>query len=269
MSRKENIVISRHGLISLALLFTALVLFHASAQGSRSASPPQKIEPGQAVVLHVWPQGLFVAFEGKAGETITLHVTSKTQEGGFDPFVRLLDPAGKEEASDDDSGGQGNCLIKDHALKKDGEYHVFIGADDNKEGEVEILLGAGFRAGAEAAAPISSPLPPPDLPERLTPDRAVTRAIWKNDLLFFFEGKAGEVITVRVTSKTRGLDPHVALLDPEAKKEATDDDSGGQGNSLIKNHALKRSGRYTVSVGTAQSDKGNVEVLLKKAKAAR
>jgi hypothetical protein len=130
----------RHGLIGLTILFAVLVLFHSSAQGSRSASPPETIEFGKPVLRHVWPKGLSVTFEGKAGEVITLEVTSKTATGGFDPFIRLLDPTGKKEASDDDSGGRGNCLIKDHALKKDGHYHVFIGGEDNKEGEVEVLL---------------------------------------------------------------------------------------------------------------------------------
>lgn len=95
---------------------------------------------GEVADRNVWPTGLSLSFEGKAGDVITLTVTSKTTTGGFDPFVRLLDPAEKEETSDDDSGGQGNCLIKDHALKKNGQYHVFIAGEDNKEGEVEILL---------------------------------------------------------------------------------------------------------------------------------
>jgi hypothetical protein len=130
----------RRGLLGLTLLWSALALFDSGAQASRGASPPEIIEFDQAVVRHVWPKGLTVAFEGKAGAVITLAVTSKTATGGFDPFVRLLDPAGKEEAFDDDSGGNGNCLIKDHALKENGTYRIFIGADDKQEGEVEILL---------------------------------------------------------------------------------------------------------------------------------
>lgn len=135
----------RRRLLGLTLLTSALALFDSSAQGSRSASPPEIIEFDQAVVRHVWPKGLTVAFEGKAGAVITLTVTSKTATGGFDPFVRLLDPTGKKEASDDDSGGQGNCLLKDHALKKDGQYRVFIGGEDRKEGEVEILISSSAR----------------------------------------------------------------------------------------------------------------------------
>jgi len=176
-------------LIGLTLLFVAM--FHSSAQGSRSASPPEKIEPGQAVVLHVWPKGLSLAFQGKAGQNLP-----------------------------------------------------------------------------EMAAPSLLPppqLPPPSLPERLSFDRAVTCAVWKTDVLFIFAGKAGEAITISVKSKTPGLDPHVVLFDSEKNKEASDDDGGGHGDSLIKNHVLKRSGLYTLSVGTAGGNQGKVEVLLKKA----
>ncbi len=74
------------------------------------------------------------------------------------------------------------------------------------------------------------------------------------------------MVTLRVTGKTPGLDPHVALFDPDYDKEAFDDDSGGHGNSLLKNHTLKRNGRYTVVVGVAENDEGKVEILLKKTK---
>lgn len=100
--------------------------------------------------------------------------------------------------------------------------------------------------------------------EDLEPGQAITRRIWK-DTRFVFEGKAGEVVTLKVTAKTPGIDPHVTLLDPDHIKEAFDDDSGGHGNSLIQDHALKQSGRYTVVVGLAGSDAGEVEILLEKA----
>jgi hypothetical protein len=111
------------------------------------------------------------------------------------------------------------------------------------------------------------PNPPANLPETLVPGKVVLRTVWEEDVFFSFEGKAGEVITISVTSKTPGLDPHMALLDSEKTEEASDDDSGGHGDSLLKNHVLKKSGRYTVSVGAAQGEKGRVEVLLKKMKA--
>lgn len=116
------------------------------------------------------------------------------------------------------------------------------------------LLATGFVAACSA---------PPRPPEELNPGHAITRKIWR-DSRFTFEGKTGEVVTLKVTGKTPGVDPRVTLLDPEHIKEAFDDDSGGNGNSLIKDHALKRSGRYTVVVGLAGSDAGEVEILLAK-----
>ena len=125
-----------------------------------------------------------------------------------------------------------------------------------------LLLAAGLALQPFAAR--ADPDPSAHLPESLVPGQAVIRAVWKGDILFVFEGNAGEVITISVTSKTPGIDPHVALLDPEKEVEAFDDDSGGHGDSLLKNHALKKSGRYTVRVGAAQGDKGKVEVLLER-----
>ncbi|HYU30797.1 MAG TPA: hypothetical protein VEW48_01420 [Thermoanaerobaculia bacterium] len=126
-------------------------------------------------------------------------------------------------------------------------------------GHALIALLVLFTAGTACS-------PAPTLPENLVPGRAVTRTVWKKDLHFLFEGKAGEVIALRVTSKASGLDPHVSLIDPEDAEEASDDDSGEHGNSLIKDHILKRTGEYTVIVGSDGKAQGKVEILLEKAK---
>jgi hypothetical protein len=101
---------------------------------------------------------------------------------------------------------------------------------------------------------------PPPL-TRLEPGRAVTERMW-GESSFVFEGHAGEVISLRVNSMSPGLDPNVSLVDPKGKIEASDDDSGGHGNSLIKDHALKKTGQYTVIVRSSDRARGKVEVLL-------
>jgi hypothetical protein len=104
--------------------------------------------------------------------------------------------------------------------------------------------------------------PPPSLGVRLVPGREVSQKVWGKRLDFTYEGKAGEVITLRVISKTQGLDPWVQLFDPEGREEASDDDGGGKGNPLIASHALRRSGQYTVGVGSAGGRSGELSVLL-------
>jgi len=104
--------------------------------------------------------------------------------------------------------------------------------------------------------------PPPSLGVRLIPGREVSQKVWGKRVDFTYEGKAGEVITLRVISKTPGLDPQVRLLDPDGREEASDDDSGGNGNPLIAGHALKRSGQYTVVIGSAGGRSGELSILL-------
>lgn len=86
---------------------------------------------------------------------------------------------------------------------------------------------------------------------------------------FAFAGRAGEVISLRVNSMSPGLDPNISLVDPEDQVEASDDDSGGRGNSLIKNHALKKTGQYTVIVRSDGQSNGKIEVLLTKGASGR
>lgn len=107
--------------------------------------------------------------------------------------------------------------------------------------------------------------PPASTTESLEPNRKTVRLIWGKSTSFVFTGQAGEVITLRTNSKSPGLDPHLCLLDPENLMEAFDDDSGDRGNSLIKDHALKQSGQYTIIVGLDNRVQGPVEILLEKA----
>jgi hypothetical protein len=83
-----------------------------------------------------------------------------------------------------------------------------------------IIIGALIFSDAHSQA-TALDIPPPGLMELLMPNQSVVRAVWEEDTHFVFEGQVGEVITISVKSKTPGLDPHVLLLDPEKKEEAS------------------------------------------------
>lgn len=85
---------------------------------------------------------------------------------------------------------------------------------------------------------------------------------------YTFEGEAGEVVTVAVNGEAEGFDPRVWLLDPDGEEEAFDDDSGGDGNSLIAEHELKRTGTYVVRVGSYDNQGGRFEISLERVSAA-
>jgi hypothetical protein len=71
----------------------------------------------------------------KQGNTYVIDMIGKTQTGfGFDPYLRLEDPAGREVAKDDDSGGKLNARIS-YACPKDGTYTIIA---------TTLVKGAGF-----------------------------------------------------------------------------------------------------------------------------
>ena len=125
-----------------------------------------------------------------------------------------------------------------------------------------VLLAAGVAFGCTTElVPIGAP---PCFRFRLAPGQEMPVRTWKQCSGFEFSGQAGEVITIKVTGKTPGLDPNVRLYDPEGSEEAFDDDSGGNGNALIKEHLLLLSGTYTAIIGTDGNLDGEVTVLLEK-----
>lgn len=73
---------------------------------------------------------------------------------------------------------------------------------------------------------------------------------------YFCHGRTGDVITIALKGLSPGLDPRVWLVDPDGVEEAFDDDGGGDGNSLIRQHTLRRTGVYTIRVGSYEDRPG-------------
>ncbi len=66
------------------------------------------------------------------------------------------------------------------------------------------------------------------------------------EALYIFEGTAGDVITVSMTADVAGVDSFLELLLPDGSTAMTDDDTGGNLNSLLGPYTLPQSGTYTV-----------------------
>jgi hypothetical protein len=67
-----------------------------------------------------------------------------------------------------------------------------------------------------------------------------------NECYYRFFGRAGGMATIGMTKRTNWLDPYLELHDPYGNVETYDDNSGGNGNSLISYHYLNYSGTYTI-----------------------
>lgn len=155
-------MIRRRSRSLLALLLLAAVLPGCNAEEMDEPEGPSpqlggRLEPGVEVQVRLWGQPADYVYPGKAGQVIDLSVASRTR--GLDPNVQLLDPAGSEEAFDDDGGENGDALIRDHALLHDGDYKVRIDSDESRPGEVAVLLSVDGNVEGGTAIPLGTDLP--------------------------------------------------------------------------------------------------------------
>lgn len=104
--------------------------------------------------------------------------------------------------------------------------------------------------------------PTATLAGQLEPGVPLSVSLWGEPADYAFDGKAGEVIDLRVTGTAPGLDPNVRLLDPSGQEEAFNDDGGGGGNARLKGHPLASTGTYTIRIETDEDQPGDVDVRL-------
>ena len=145
-----------------ALLLLASMICGCKAEEEGGPSPQlcgRRLQSGEPIDVRMWGELCDCTYQGTAGETIQISV-SRTMAPGLDPYVRLLDPSGAEEAFDDDSGSNGDALIQGHVLRSSGIYTVSIGTDENRTGELSVVL-------LSTAPP--GPQPVPDAPATTTP----------------------------------------------------------------------------------------------------
>ena len=148
-------------LLAPLLLLAVLCGCNKAEEGYEEEGPAAtlggQLEPGVPVSVSLWGEPARYAFDGKAGEVIDLRVTGTTP--GLDPNVRLLDPSGREEAFNDDGGGNGNARLKGHALASTGTYVARIETDEDQPGNVDVRLDVAGRPPAAVELPVTTDVP--------------------------------------------------------------------------------------------------------------
>jgi len=168
-------------------------------------------------------------FTGSAGDVVTIALDSND----FDAYLELLDADGNIIASDDDSGGDLNARISGFALPADGEYSINArGWSSSERGLYTLELSTGAPTASEAGS-IS-------YGETVSGDLQVDDGdAWT------FTGSAGDVVTIALESDD--FDTYLELFGPDGALLVSDDDSGGNLNSLIDGFTLPASGEYSIA----------------------
>jgi hypothetical protein len=176
-------------------------------------------------------------FSGQQGDVVTITLTSED----FDSFLSLLDENGVVLTTNDDGAGNLNSRIDSFVLPADGDYTVEASsfsrfstgsytlsivegsAPTNTSGDVVAQAGGSIDIGDTVTGTLDSST----VSSRYT-----------------FEGEAGQVITITLTSED--FDTYLRLQDPTGFELAYDDDSAGNLDSRIGPYTLPSNGTYTI-----------------------
>lgn len=204
------------------------------------------VEYGRQFESEIWEPGTqcVYAFVGQAGDIVTLAMNRIGE--GLDPYLELIDPDGKVEARDDDSGGNLSSLIVTHVLRLNGTYNIIARDQRNQnKGRFNLRVWAG-------GPPTAAEQPPSGCGKTIRYGSLqmgeVTRGASE---CYAFEGVEGELLVVAMGRIAGDLDPTLEIVGPNGTTLISK--TAGQ-NGLIQIYGLKppTRGTYYILAGSYQ-----------------
>ncbi|TVQ08648.1 MAG: serine protease [Leptolyngbya sp. DLM2.Bin27] len=223
----------------------------ASAPTSRSRREPTPLAMGATVRgqlndnSNVLPDGSLYnpyVFEGRAGQVITLDMTSQD----LDSYLILLAPDHSDFSIQDDDGGDGLNARISVRLPYTGSYLVLANAlAEGESGNYQLRLssgqagnGPGLSAGGGTVLRQQGNLGPGD---RTLQDGSFFQE-------FSFQGRAGQAVRIRLESPD--FDTYLILLDESRNRIAVNDDANPTTTNSEIAIRLPRDGVYRVLVNS-------------------
>lgn len=226
----------------------------------RTTNPPQalrlngelitdKLGPGDNVLPT--DNSFFKAyrFQGRAGQQVRIDMVSRE----INPFLILVAPNGRTLAQDHNSGGSRNARIVTN-LPISGTYLLI--ANSYRAGEVgsfdlrAMASGTGLRTPSTQRGTRS----PIQLQGTLGPGAPVLPSDGSWYRSYTFDGVAGQPI--RIILESPDFDTYLALLGPDGRKVAENNNVGRSRPNSALNLTLPRSGTYRVIVNASERGAG-------------
>lgn len=226
------------------VLLTLLVLALPFAVWAQSEpADGGEIEYGQTVDGELTTDSPAIAytFTGEEGTSVTITMISDD----FDTYLTLLDEDGDELTRDDDSAGNLDARIGPYSLPADGDYTI-------------VAQSYAYRNNSgSATGDFTLTLEIVEI-ELIEYGESVEGTLTSSELsaLYFFNGAAGDSVLIRLSSDD--FDSYLTLSDPYGYEVITNDDGGGNLNSLIGPYTLADTGQYMITArslsGTSTGD---------------
>lgn len=183
-------------------------------------------------------------FTGAPGDVV--YAAMRAADGALNPFLELLDPFGNVVADSD--GGDGGDAILSYVVPLAGPFVLRLSGAGGTEGSYTLEF---------AHDPQLTRAMPPTL---LAAGQTQTGEVPRNGAqAWLVVGRAGQTLNARVVGQTAGFDANLALLSPDGRQLADDDDSGGDLNPVI-NTVLPADGTYVLIVGSYTGAAGSYTI---------
>ena len=198
-------------------------------------------------------------FSASAGDVINVYLTSDD----FDTYISILDSNEDELIRNDDLAIDTNSGIEGFTIPSTGSYVLRVNSFGGVvginpgEGEFELSLSTGS-APVAMMTPTPTPAAPPPTTTPTPPPPPVSSEMEYGDVVesrlntsaaqYTFEGSAGDIITITLTSND--FDTYLLLYDEDGNEIQRDDDSAGDLNSRIGPFELGSDGTYTIEASS-------------------
>lgn len=230
---------------ALFVIVLALAVWGAALPALAQTATPINIgDTVEGSLTTTQPQARYT-FTGEAGQVIVITLISNA----FDAYLTLEDANGMFVASDDDGGGGGNARIGPLALPASGSF---------------VIIATSL-FGTETGA-YSLKLATPQVSDSMLQfGDVVEDELTSSELVktYYFEAQAGDAVIISL--KSTALDAYLELRSPTGASTWTDDDSGGDRNSLLGPLVLPEEGLYVINATSfGRSSTGPFTLSLKK-----
>lgn len=187
-------------------------------------------------------------FTASAGNILSIRMNAIDE---VDPVLKLLDANRNTIAEDDDSGGEGNSLIR-LEIPADGEYILQASFFSfTHAGRYEIVVEETVSRSVEGGALTSGQT----VRGQITDETPETR--------YTFEAQAGDTVTITMASLFGDLDTYLTLLGPNGEVIAENDDYDSQQitlffgtDSALVGITLPETGTYSILAQRYQTNVG-------------
>lgn len=203
----------------------------------------------------------YYSFDGTAGDVVDLSMS--VLDGTIDPYLYLYAPNNAPVAENDDSNGTLSSYLSAITLPQTGTYNISASClTPNGNYEISVFLNGNN----------ANPVPPAANPPSTQNGGMIfygdtvfgefTDGDCPTGFLYFFDGLAGDVVTIQMWQETGGVDPLLVLFDPNVNELIQDDDGLGLPNATISSYVLPMDGNYRIGARCFGTDGGTFRLEL-------